>query len=297
MDAEAHSACTGRMRAERALEGTDHLIDGPGRRLRDRALGEVRPRRFESATTSPVPLAPSHVPPACRSRGATMIGVPSRTAGGSAGRIEDSSRFIPRTMSYLGTERQNAMRVHTAAPHFICLRSYARICATRATSGRPAFAAGSIARSYARMVASRRLASPLVVACSLIASAVSKKYFAAVRWSPSVPKNPPAKRPSWVRPSAPPEKLSFRTAAYSFATSGRDASPWRSCTAFRYSTRARYCRSSRAISSSLRARYPCPAFRRHLPPSFNRPSFSLHRARAWWIPTRSRAEPEVVSFS
>src|SRR5438552_4048813 len=124
---------------------------------RDRALGDVAPRRFESATTSPVPLAPSHVPPACRSRGAMMTGVPSRTAGGSAGRIEDSSRFIPRAMSYPGTDRQKAMRVHTAAPHFICLRSYARICATRATSGRPALVADSIARSYVRIAAARGL--------------------------------------------------------------------------------------------------------------------------------------------
>src|SRR5207247_1314883 len=137
-------------------------------------------------TTSPVPLARSYVPRACRSRGAMMTGVPSRTEGGSAGRIEDSSRFIPRAMSYPGTDRQKAMRVHTAAPHFICLRSYARICATRATSGRPALVADSIARSYVRIVASRRRASPLLVACSLIASAVSKKYFAVVRWSLSV---------------------------------------------------------------------------------------------------------------
>src|SRR5881296_2644922 len=44
MDAEAHSACTGRMRAERALEGTDHLIDGPGRRLREQTLDELHLR-------------------------------------------------------------------------------------------------------------------------------------------------------------------------------------------------------------------------------------------------------------
>src|SRR5438309_909397 len=89
-----------------------------------------------------------------------------------------------------------------AAPHFACFRSYARICATRATSARPAFVAESIARSYARIVASRRSGSPPVVACSLIASAVSTKYFAAVRWSPSVRKNAPAKSPSCVRASA-----------------------------------------------------------------------------------------------
>src|SRR2546426_2598492 len=41
MDAEAHSACTGRMRAERALEGTDPLIDGPGRPLREQTLDEL----------------------------------------------------------------------------------------------------------------------------------------------------------------------------------------------------------------------------------------------------------------
>src|SRR6266705_1127079 len=41
MDAEAHPACTGNMRAERALERTGHLIDGPGRRLREQTLHEL----------------------------------------------------------------------------------------------------------------------------------------------------------------------------------------------------------------------------------------------------------------
>src|SRR2546428_12604783 len=110
------------------------------------------------------------------------------------------------------------MRVHIAAPYFICLRSYARIWATRATSARPAFVADSIARSYARIVASRRFVSPVVVACSLIASAVSKKYFAAVRRAPCVRKNAPAEGPPGVRASAPPGQVFFRGAAFFLPT-------------------------------------------------------------------------------
>src|SRR5437867_11348260 len=44
MDAEAHPACPGSMRAERALERTGHLIDGPGRRLREQTLDELHLR-------------------------------------------------------------------------------------------------------------------------------------------------------------------------------------------------------------------------------------------------------------
>src|SRR5256712_3660660 len=44
MDAEAHSPRAGPMRAERALERMDHLIDGPGRRLREQALDELHLR-------------------------------------------------------------------------------------------------------------------------------------------------------------------------------------------------------------------------------------------------------------
>src|SRR5207247_2217234 len=78
-----------------------------------------------------------------------------------------------------------------------------RVCATRGTSGRPPFGADSMASSYARALASCRPRSLAVEARSLIASAVSKKYFAAGRWSPSARKNSAAKRPSWVSPSAP----------------------------------------------------------------------------------------------
>src|SRR5438128_1405800 len=44
MDAEAHSSGPGCMRAERALERTGHLIDGPGRRLREQTLDELHLR-------------------------------------------------------------------------------------------------------------------------------------------------------------------------------------------------------------------------------------------------------------
>src|SRR2546422_9649201 len=37
-------ACTGSMRAERALERTGHLIDGPGRRLREQTVDELHLR-------------------------------------------------------------------------------------------------------------------------------------------------------------------------------------------------------------------------------------------------------------
>src|SRR3989442_4625925 len=105
------------------------------------------------------------------------------------------------------------MRVHIAAPYFICLRSYARIWATRATSARPAFVAYSIARSYARLVASRRFVSPVVVACSLIASAVSDKYFAAARGSPRDRKNEPRERTTFGTLTAPPDDVYLRTSA------------------------------------------------------------------------------------
>src|SRR5947199_38183 len=66
---------------------------------RERAVADARPRRFDRATTRPVPLAPIHVPPALRSLGATMTGAPSITEGGSAARLADSSRFMPMTRS------------------------------------------------------------------------------------------------------------------------------------------------------------------------------------------------------
>src|SRR3990172_5397026 len=59
---------------------------------RDRAVSDVRPRRFERATTSPVPLAPIHVPPAFRSRGATTGTSDPRREGGAAGRIAEDRK-------------------------------------------------------------------------------------------------------------------------------------------------------------------------------------------------------------
>src|SRR3989475_10750066 len=44
MDAETDPSRAGRVRAERALERADHLIDGPGRRLREKTLDELHLR-------------------------------------------------------------------------------------------------------------------------------------------------------------------------------------------------------------------------------------------------------------
>src|SRR5712691_11972359 len=44
MDAETDPSRAGRVRAERALERADHLIDGPGRRLREQTLDELHLR-------------------------------------------------------------------------------------------------------------------------------------------------------------------------------------------------------------------------------------------------------------
>src|SRR5207245_2828669 len=51
MDAEADPSRAGRVRAERALERADHLIDGPGRRLREETLDEPHLRIGRDVTS------------------------------------------------------------------------------------------------------------------------------------------------------------------------------------------------------------------------------------------------------
>src|SRR5207249_4274331 len=51
MDAQPHSSRAGRVRAERALERADHLIDGPGRPLREETLDELHLRIGRDVTS------------------------------------------------------------------------------------------------------------------------------------------------------------------------------------------------------------------------------------------------------
>src|SRR3989442_469868 len=153
------------MRAERVLQRTDHLIDGPGRRLREQTLDELH-LRIGRDVSAFVREDVESLMAAVHAELSVMTEEPEILPGG-----REEVPVVVLVFTDLALEEH----VHAGDARL------PKRVEDELSSGRPAFVADSVARSYARIVACRRLASPLVVACSLIASAVSKKYFAAVR--------------------------------------------------------------------------------------------------------------------
>ncbi len=68
--------------------------------------------KFVSAAKRPVRVTPSHVPPACKSRPASICGRSCHQSAGAVGRAWNSSRFAAMTHEYRGCVRQTTSTKH-----------------------------------------------------------------------------------------------------------------------------------------------------------------------------------------